>query len=147
MVYVEIDKVIDFAGRLLKPNPNAVAEHMSTSACSGLMPGCWAFMTQDLATYEEMGRFLTAVSQGITAYEQIAKACVADYVNGDRASAQGVADRVNKAADPTLDDMAAEYEAKRPPAPWVAPSSIPPNEPGMRNYRPEAPILNEGAHG
>jgi hypothetical protein len=110
-----------FAARILPPKPDTITQNMDTSTCPGLMAGCKVFMERDLAAFDEMAKFLTDVAQGMAAYKQIALACVADYLRGDSESAQGVASRVNNAADQQLDDMADAYEAKRPPAPWVKP--------------------------
>ncbi|KJK43438.1 hypothetical protein UK23_33255 [Lentzea aerocolonigenes] len=82
------------------------------------MSGCRIFQERDRAGYDEMARFLTDVAQGVLAYKEIALACIDDYLDGDQKSAEGVAERVNLAADPKLDDMDDDYEA----APWVPPA-------------------------
>lgn len=110
-----------FATGMVPPDPSKITNNMDTSTCLGEMVGCKVFMERDLAAFDEMAKFLTDVAQGMAAYKQIALACVADYLRGDSESAQGVASRVNNAADPKLDDIADAYEAKRPPAPWVKP--------------------------
>lgn len=120
-IYGRTEDIETFAARLPQPQPDKITQNMDTSTCPGLMVGCKVFMERDLATYDEMAKFLTDVEQGFNAYREIALACVADYKDGDSKSAIGVAERVNAGLDPTLDDMAAAYEDKRPPASWVQP--------------------------
>lgn len=120
-IYGNTEDIHTFATRLPLPQPGKITAHMDTSTCPGLMAGCKVFMERDLATYDEMAKFLTDVEQGFNAYKEIALACIDDYVDGDSKSANGVAERVKAGLDPALDDMAAAYEDKRPPAPWVQP--------------------------
>lgn len=119
------EDIVTFAGRTPNPVATKITGNMDTAACRGQMTGCRVFMERDLACYDEMAKFLTDVGQGMDAYQQIALACAADYERGDSESARGVAERVNAAADPALDDMHEDYEKERPPAPWVPPAPVP----------------------
>lgn len=120
----DTDGIQTFANSMLPPNPAKVTSNMEPSTCLGQMVGCKVFMERDLAAYDEMAKFLTDVAQGMAAYEQIAEACIADYLRGDGDSVQGVVDRVHLAADPALDDMAAAYEAGRPTTLRVQPHRL-----------------------
>jgi hypothetical protein len=78
--------LIDFTEMLVPPDPGAVAG-FNPSACGGGLQECATLTSAEVAARDEMTTFLTAVTQGFQAYEQVATSCRALYLSGDGRSA------------------------------------------------------------